>query len=102
MNLDKVKISIEELKDIQTEANIARSAILKMTTLAKSGHPGGSMSTIDFLLTLYHMIDVDPANPCWEKRDRVVIQALFHTGVRVTELASIVIGQIDLNASVSG
>lgn len=73
MNLEKAKLSIEELKDIQTEANIARSAILKMTTLAKSGHPGGSMSTIDFLLTLYHMIDVDPANPCWEKRDRVVM-----------------------------
>ena len=37
-----------------------------------------------------------------QKRDRVVIQALFHTGVRVTELASIVIGQIDLDACVSG
>ncbi|MDO9577312.1 MAG: transketolase [Candidatus Cloacimonadales bacterium] len=73
MNPDKIKLSIEELKDIQTEANIARGAILKMTTLAKSGHPGGSMSTLDFLLTLYHMIDVDSTNPCWEKRDRVVM-----------------------------
>jgi transketolase len=27
-----------------------------MTTLAGSGHPGGSMSSIDLLLTLYHFI----------------------------------------------
>jgi transketolase len=73
MNLDKAKLSIEQLKDIQIEANKARGAILKMTTLAKSGHPGGSMSTLDFLLTLYNMIDYDPSNPKWDKRDRVVM-----------------------------
>lgn len=52
---------------------MARGAILQMTTLAKSGHPGGSMSTIDFLLTLYHLINIDPKNPLWEKRDRVIV-----------------------------
>ncbi|HPR18766.1 MAG TPA: transketolase, partial [Candidatus Cloacimonadota bacterium] len=40
---------------------------------ANSGHPGGSMSTLDYLLTLYHMIDVDPQYPHRENRDRVVI-----------------------------
>jgi len=73
MNLDNAILSIEQLKEIQTEANLARAAILKMTTLAKSGHPGGSISTLDFLLTLYHMIDVDPSNPYMQKRDKVVI-----------------------------
>ena len=76
MNLEKKLLPFEELekiKKIKKSANMARGAILQMTTLAKSGHPGGSMSTIDFLLTLYHLINIDPKNPLWEKRDRVIV-----------------------------
>ncbi len=46
----------ELISRLQEQAIIARSAILTMTTLAGSGHPGGSMSSIDLLLTLYHFI----------------------------------------------
>ena len=65
-----------------TEAQVARLAalgtaargdILKMTTLAASGHPGGSMSSIDFLLVLWGFGNCDPGNPFKEDRDRVVI-----------------------------
>lgn len=73
MDIEKAQLSIDKLKEIQLQANKARGSILKMTSLAKSGHPGGSMSSIDFLLTLYHMINIDPANPHMETRDRVVI-----------------------------
>ncbi|RLC51105.1 MAG: transketolase, partial [Candidatus Cloacimonadota bacterium] len=73
MNLEKKLLTFEELEKIKKSANMARGAILQMTTLAKSGHPGGSMSTIDFLLTLYHLINIDPKNPLWEKRDRVIV-----------------------------
>ncbi len=73
MNLNRDKFTQNELNKIKEKANIARGAILKMTTLANSGHPGGSMSTVDFLLTLYHLINIDPKNPKWEERDRVVI-----------------------------
>ena len=73
MNLEKKQLTFEELEKIKKSANMARGAILQMTTLAKSGHPGGSMSTIDFLLTLYHLINIDPKNPLWEKRDRVIV-----------------------------
>lgn len=58
---------------IEALVNQARVNILHMTTLAGSGHPGGSMSTIDILLTLYHMINVDAKNPQMAERDRVVI-----------------------------
>jgi len=34
-------------------ARAARGDILKMTTLAASGHPGGSMSSIDVYMVLY-------------------------------------------------
>ncbi len=51
----------------------ARADILKMTTLAASGHPGGSMSSIDFELVLWGFANCDPKNPFAEERDRVVI-----------------------------
>ncbi|MGZ5381528.1 MAG: transketolase, partial [Thermoanaerobaculia bacterium] len=50
-----------------------RADILKMTTLAASGHPGGSMSSIDFELVLWGFAHCDPKNPFAQGRDRVVI-----------------------------
>jgi transketolase len=61
------------IKELEKQSIIARGAILRMTTLAGSGHPGGSMSTIDYLLALYSQIHHDAANPRLEARDRVVI-----------------------------
>ncbi len=58
---------------LQDQASQARAAILSMTTLAASGHPGGSMSCIDILLALYSVIRHDPAKPCLEDRDRIVV-----------------------------
>ncbi len=41
---------------------------------ASSGHPGGSLSIADLLAYLYfEKINVDPANPKWEDRDRLVL-----------------------------
>ena len=51
----------------------ARGDILRMTTLAASGHPGGSMSSIDFELVLWGFGNCDPKNPFDARRDRVVI-----------------------------
>ncbi len=55
------------------KARQARGAILSMTTLAASGHPGGSMSSIDLLLAIYATIKHDPHNPALPDRDRVVV-----------------------------
>ena len=51
----------------------ARAAILSMTTLAASGHPGGSMSSIDLLLALYAVARHDPKHPQMPDRDRIVV-----------------------------
>ena len=67
-NLDKK--SLEKLSEL---ARLARGDILKMTTLAGSGHPGGSMSSIDFYLVLYSYANVDPRSPSDPNRDRIVI-----------------------------
>jgi transketolase len=63
----------ETLKRLPELAKIARGAILKMTTLAGSGHPGGSMSSIDIYLALLFFARIDPSNPYWEDRDRIVV-----------------------------
>ncbi len=67
-----------ELSDAQADrlaelGRLCRGDILKMTTLAASGHPGGSMSSIDFELVLWGFAHVDPGNPFAPGRDRVVV-----------------------------
>jgi len=45
-----------------------------MLTHAGSGHPGGSLSVIDILTTLYFgRLRHDPKRPDWPERDRVVL-----------------------------
>ncbi len=58
---------------LQKATNEARGSILKMTTLAKSGHPGGSMSTIDLLMSVYEIANINPQNYRNENRDIVVV-----------------------------
>ncbi|MDA3814663.1 MAG: transketolase [Candidatus Cloacimonetes bacterium] len=88
MNIEKAQLSIKQLKEIQIQANEARGFIIKMTSLANSGHPGGSMSSIDFLLTLYNMINIDPQNPKMETRDRVIISHGHTSPAAYSTLAS--------------
>jgi transketolase len=47
--------------------------IIVSTTLAGSGHPGGSMSSLHLLLMLYSTISHDPCDPCWQERDRLIV-----------------------------
>lgn len=61
------------ISQISSQAITARAAILTMTTLSASGHPGGSMSSIDILLSLYALANHDPDNPYKEDRDRILI-----------------------------
>lgn len=59
--------------ELEERARRLRGAILTMTTLAASGHPGGSMSSLEMYLVLYHFASLDPTRPRWEDRDRVVV-----------------------------
>lgn len=60
----------DELKKI---ARFCRGDILKMTTIAGSGHPGGSMSSIDIYLTILYFANISPENYNSPKRDRVIV-----------------------------
>ena len=55
-------------------ANEVRKGVIKSTHAAKSGHPGGSLSVADIMTYLYfEEMNVDPKNPKWEDRDRLVL-----------------------------
>jgi transketolase len=63
--------------DPATIAHTCRSMrrdIVEMVGAAGSGHPGGSLSSVEILATLYFgVMKHDPARPDWVERDRFVL-----------------------------
>lgn len=60
--------------ELEKMANEIRKDIVTAVHSAKSGHPGGSLSSADIFTYLYFgEMNVDPANPKWEDRDRFVL-----------------------------
>lgn len=63
-----------ELKALKTAACKVRMGIVESTNAAKSGHPGGSLSSTEVLTYLYFKeMNIDPANPQMNDRDRFVL-----------------------------
>jgi transketolase len=59
---------------IARRARRIRRASLRMAHAARLGHPGGDLSSIDILATLYfHVLTIDPARPADPDRDRFVL-----------------------------
>jgi transketolase len=51
-----------------------RRSVIEMITEAKSGHPGGSLSAVEILVTLFFdVLRHDPANPKWKDRDHFIL-----------------------------
>lgn len=64
----------ELVKNLKEQAKELRITALTMIHEAQSGHPGGSLSAADFITALYfNEMNIDPANPKWEDRDRFVL-----------------------------
>lgn len=60
--------------DLQAKAVLVREGIIEAVHAAASGHPGGSLSAADIFTFLYfEELNIDPANPKWEDRDRFVL-----------------------------
>lgn len=66
-------LSQEDLNQLDEMWRGSVARIIISTTLAGSGHPGGSMSSLHALLLLYAMIRHNPQDPRWEERDRVLM-----------------------------
>ncbi len=59
---------------LKEKAAMVRKLSVEAVYGAKSGHPGGSLSIADVITYLYfHKMNVDPANPKMESRDRFVL-----------------------------
>ena len=64
----------QEYNQLAINACKVRMGIIEATHAAKCGHPGGSLSAADLFTYLYSKeMNVDPANPKWEDRDRFVL-----------------------------
>jgi len=63
---------LQELSDI---ARLIRADILRMTTAAGSGHPGGSLSATDIMTILFFsgLMRYRPDDPSWPARDRFIL-----------------------------
>jgi transketolase len=65
------KVNLDEL---QCLCKKVRRHIVQMTGAAKSGHPGGSLSAVEIVVTLfYDVMRHDPTKPDWPDRDRFIL-----------------------------
>ncbi|MDO4380159.1 MAG: transketolase [Clostridia bacterium] len=72
----KEETTLENTKKLELKklACKVRMGVIEGTFNAKSGHPGGSLSIADIITYLYfNEMNVDPKNPAWEDRDRLVL-----------------------------
>ncbi len=61
----------KDVKRLEEICREVRALIIKMLAKAGSGHPGGSLSAVEIVTTLYFSVmRHDPQNPEWEDRDR--------------------------------
>lgn len=63
------------MDDLQT-INVIKGLIIDGVNKAKSGHPGGAMSSLDFAYILHtEFLNFDPDDPKWIGRDRFILSA---------------------------
>ena len=88
-------------RDLEQVARTLRRHIINMTAAAGSGHPGGSLSSVEIVTALFFRTPRHrPAEPAWPERDRFILSkahaapllyaALAETGyIPVTELSTL-------------
>lgn len=64
----------QEIRDLDAKAQLIRRDIIKMLTEAGSGHPGGSLSSVEIVTALFfHVLRLKPEDPEWSERDRFIL-----------------------------
>ena len=64
-----------------------RQGVIKMVSVAKSGHTGGPLGMADIFTALYfHTLKHDPKNPMWPDRDRLILSNGHICPVRYTTM----------------
>lgn len=71
----------EEIRGLQKKAWDIRKNIIEITFTCGGSHLGGSLSQTDVLVAMYYKyLNIDPARPEWEDRDRFILSK-GHGGV---------------------
>lgn len=69
-----MSLSVETKSQLNELCKKFRIDIIETLHSIQTGHPGGSLSVCEILTTLYfEKAKVDPKNPKWENRDRIVL-----------------------------
>jgi len=70
---EKERLTEKDIEKLKELSRLCKGDILTMTTISGSGHPGGSMSSLDIYLTVFSYANVSPDridDPC---RDKIVV-----------------------------
>ncbi len=79
------KLNLEQLKKV---ANTLRIDVIKMLAKAGSGHPAGSLGMADIFSALYfNILNHNPKNPLWDKRDRLILSCGHIVPIRYAAMA---------------
>ena len=64
----------DKIKYLEDKAQKIRTVVIEMYNQVGKGHIGGSLSVVELMTALYfHIINVNPENPNWPDRDRVIL-----------------------------
>tara|TARA_B100000378_G_scaffold258830_1_gene238371 strand:+ start:198 stop:1046 length:849 start_codon:yes stop_codon:yes gene_type:complete len=69
-----MSITTEHIKVLESKALDIRKSIITSLAEAGSGHTAGPLDMTDILATLFfHSANIDPKNPDWPERDRIIL-----------------------------
>lgn len=67
-------MNTEKKTELEEKCLQFRNDLIDLLHDIQTGHPGGSLSCTEILTTLYFdIMHVDPENPQWDKRDRLIL-----------------------------
>ena len=99
MNYEVIKMKEVSIQELKNNATQMRMKVIDMIWKAQSGHPGGSLSAADFVAACYFKyMNVDPKNPRWADRDRMVLSKGHVCPIQYACLAAVgLIDEADLD-----
>jgi transketolase len=73
ISLEQKTLTEDQLENLHQMWLRCMRRIITSTTIAGSGHPGGSMSSLHMLLMIYATMRHKAEDPCWAERDRLLV-----------------------------
>ncbi len=87
--MTKKPMTTFDINFLEEKANVLRQDVIEMLHTAKSGHPGGALSSADIMAVLFFggVLKIDPKNPYSSSRDLFILSAGHYCPVWYSALA---------------